>query len=64
MTALKTMLENIEPAGGTPLDKCIAAVGRHAKQEMEAIGDQDMNAYLVVVTDGVPTDALNTPSKV
>lgn len=64
MNALKNMLENTEPAGGTPLDKCIAAVGRLVKQDLEAIADQEMNAYLVVVTDGVPTDALNTPSKV
>lgn len=48
------MVDNSGPDGGTPLAKCIEAVGKLIKDDMESILEKDKRGYLVLVTDGLP----------
>eukprot|EP00241_Pyramimonas_parkeae_P005570 CAMPEP_0114243508 /NCGR_PEP_ID=MMETSP0058-20121206/10828_1 /TAXON_ID=36894 /ORGANISM="Pyramimonas parkeae, CCMP726" /LENGTH=344 /DNA_ID=CAMNT_0001356355 /DNA_START=18 /DNA_END=1052 /DNA_ORIENTATION=+ len=52
--AVRQMVDNSGPDGGTPLAKCIEAVGKLIKDDMESILEKDKRGYLVLVTDGLP----------
>lgn len=53
---LKNMLDTTKLRAGTPLGKCIEAVGRLLQADLDTMIEEQKLAYLVLVTDGVPSD--------
>jgi len=64
MDRLVKMLENADTNGVTPLAECIAAVGKQMHAETRSLLGTKKKAYLVIVTDGLPSDKYGKPCAV
>jgi Mg-chelatase subunit ChlD len=52
---LAQMLAGTRPGGTTPLAESIMAAGRTVDSSLRVLEEQGQTAFLVILTDGVPT---------